>query len=220
MEARKQIMAKTKSANDKSGYVKKETMLFVAFLTLAAGFIGGVVFGVYKSSQMTPLAPQASGMGGAAPAAISKETAQRIAALEQGAAKNPGDPSMWAQLGHQYFDTNQFAKAIEAYKKSLAIEPHDANVWTDMGVMYRRNGDPKEAVKSFDEAIKVNPRHEISRFNKGIVLLHDLNDRGGAIQAWEALVMINPDVKAPSGKPVRELIEQFKAQSESEKDNK
>ena len=192
-------------------------MLFVALLTLVAGFVAGVVFGVYKSGQMTPLAPQAGGMGGAAPAAISNEMAQRISALEKSAAENPDDPSLWAQLGHQYFDTNQFTKAIEAYRKSLALEPHDANVWTDMGVMYRRSGEPGEAIKAFDEAIKVDPRHEISRFNKGVVLLHDLNDREGAIEAWESLVAINPEVKAPSGTPVRELLEQFKAQGEPEK---
>lgn len=212
-------MVKNQSADDKSVYVKKETLLFVALLTLVAGFIGGVVFGVYKSSRMAPLAPQASGMGGAEPAAISNETARNIAALEQSATKNPKDPTLWAQLGHQYFDTNQFSKAIEAYKKSLALEPHDANVWTDMGVMYRRSGKPKEAVMAFDEAIKVNPQHEISRFNKGVVLLHDLNDREEALKAWEALVAVSPDVKAPSGKPVRELLEQFKAQSEMEKNN-
>ena len=86
-----------------------------------------------------------------------------------------------------------------------------------MGVMYRRSGEPQEAVKAFDEAIKINPQHEISRFNKGVVLLHDLNDQEEAIKAWEALVALNPDVKAPSGTPVRELLKQFKERSESEK---
>ena len=210
-------MAKKKPTQETSAYVKKETMLFVALLTLVAGFIGGVVFGVYKSGQMASPVPQAGGMGGAAPASITKETAQRITALEKKTNENPDDPSLWAQLGHQYFDTNQFAKAIAAYKKSLALEPHDANVWTDMGVMYRRSGEPQEAVKAFDEAIKINPQHEISRFNKGVVLLHDLNDQEEAIKAWEALVALNPDVKAPSGTPVRELLKQFKERSESEK---
>ena len=192
-------------------------MLFVALLTLVAGFIGGVVFTVYKSGRMAPIAPQSAGMDAGTPAAISKEMTQRIAALEQKTTVDPDDPSLWAQLGHQYFDTNQFDKAVEAYRKSLALEPNDANVWTDMGVMYRRSGQPEAAIEAFDEAIKVNPRHEISRFNKGIVLLHDLNDRDGALKAWEALVAINPDVKAPSGMTVKTLLEQFKAQSRTEK---
>jgi hypothetical protein len=45
--------------------------------------------------------------------------------------------------------------------------------------------------------VKIDPRHEISRFNKGIVLMHDLQDQKGALQAWEELVKINPIAKAP-----------------------
>jgi tetratricopeptide (TPR) repeat protein len=76
--------------------------------------------------------------------------------------------------------------------------------------MYRRAGKPEEAIKAFDRAIAIDPKHEVSRFNKGIVLLHDLNDRGGAIEAWEKLLEINPAATAPNGQPLRELVNRFK----------
>ena len=70
----------------------------------------------------------------------------------------------------------------------------------------RRKGQPEEAIKSFDEAIRVDPKHEVSRFNKGIVLLHDMDKPQEGIQAWEQLLKINPFAEAPGGKTVDELV--------------
>ena len=190
-------------------YVTKGTMLAVAFATLLIGFLGGVVFSVYTSSpvqvsQPSPMPPQ--------PTAEQEAGAEQIAkipALERETTLNPKNVQAWTELGNVYFDTKQYAKAIEAYKKSLALDENNANVWTDLGVMYRRNGQPKEAVAAFDKANQIDPTHEVSLFNKGIVLLYDLQDREGAIKAWEKLVSINPSATAPDGKPVKMLIAQL-----------
>jgi tetratricopeptide (TPR) repeat protein len=72
--------------------------------------------------------------------------------------------------------------------------------------MYRRNGQPVKALEVFDKAIALDPRHEQSRFNKGIVLRYDMNDREGAVKAWEDLLKINPNAMAPNGLPVSEAI--------------
>ena len=81
-----------------------------------------------------------------------------------------------------------------------------------MGVMYRRSGKPEEAVKAFDQAIAVDPKHEVSRMNKGIVLLHDLNDANGAIEAWEGLLEFNPIAVAPNGISIDQMVTQLKKQ--------
>ena len=111
---------------------------------------------------------------------------------------------------NHYFDTDQFEKSIQAYEQALALEPNNANVLTDMGVMYRRSDQPQKAIAAFDKAIAVDPGHEISRFNKGIVLMHDLNDREGAVKAWADLVRINPLAKTPSGIPIKEMVDKLK----------
>ncbi|MBW1802723.1 MAG: tetratricopeptide repeat protein, partial [Deltaproteobacteria bacterium] len=82
---------------------------------------------------------------------------------------------------------------------------------TDLGVMYRRNGQPKKAIEAFEAAIKSDPSHEVSRFNKGVVLMHDLNDDRGAIQAWEELVKLNPFAKTPGGQLVAGIIKNLKS---------
>lgn len=192
-----------KSSQHNNGTVKKSTLYGVAILCLAAGFLGGVVFSIYKSNGTPVIAqpPVQTDVG---------DRGRELEALTKETAQNPNNANAWIELGNLYFDTGQFDKSIWAYKKALEIDPKNANVWTDMGVMYRRNNQPQEAIKAFDEAIQVDPKHEIARFNKGIVLLHDLNDPEKGIQAWEDLMKINPLAMAPNGKSVDELVAIYK----------
>jgi cytochrome c-type biogenesis protein CcmH/NrfG len=200
-------MAK-QSKNADVQYVRKETFWLVTLLALAVGFFGGVMFGVFKTDtvempgQPAPASTKATDPG----------NASMIAALEKETRSNPGNLEAWVELGNSYFDSTQYEKAIGAYRKALEINPDNANVWTDMGVMYRRNGNPQEAIKAFDKAIEADPKHEVSRMNKGIVLLHDLKDTDGAIEAWEELLEVNPVAMAPTGRSVDEMIQQMKKQ--------
>jgi cytochrome c-type biogenesis protein CcmH/NrfG len=148
-------------------------------------------------------------MGTPAPAPADSD---RIAALERQAQADPGNAKAWKELGNAYFDSNQYEASISAYRKSLELNPNNANVWTDMGVMYRRSGKPEEAIKAFDQAIAADPKHEVSRMNKGIVLLHDLNDYKGAIEAWEGLLAVNPIAMAPNGISIDQMVTQLKKQ--------
>ena len=188
-------------------YVRKETFLIVTLLALAVGFFGGVVFAVFKSDSKAPIPSAPVQMGTPAPA-----SSDRIAALEREAQANPGNANAWTELGNAYFDSNQYEASISAYRKSLEINPGNPNVWTDMGVMYRRSGKPEEAIKAFDQAIAADPKHEVSRMNKGIVLLHDLNDFNGAVEAWEGLLEVNPIAKAPNGVSIDQMVTQLKKQ--------
>jgi cytochrome c-type biogenesis protein CcmH/NrfG len=123
---------------------------------------------------------------------------------------HPENEEAWIQLGNLYFDNHKLDKAIRAYKKSLELNPNNANVMTDMGVMYRRNGQPLKAIEAFDKTITIDARHEIARFNKGIVSMHDLKDHKSAIQVWEELVSVNPLAKTPNGQLVQVMIERLK----------
>jgi len=197
------------SKNADAQHVRKETFWLVTLLALAVGFFGGVMFGVFKSD--TAAVP---GRPAPSPArAPDSDKSNMISALEKETQSNPGNLEAWVELGNAYFDSEQYEKSIAAYRKSLEINPNNANVWTDMGVMYRRNGNPQEAINAFDKAIEVDPKHEVSRMNKGIVLLHDLKDTDGAIKAWEGLLEINPVAMAPTGRSVDEMIQQMKKQN-------
>jgi tetratricopeptide (TPR) repeat protein len=76
--------------------------------------------------------------------------------------------------------------------------------------MYRRSKNPAKAIELFEKAMKIDPKHEQSRFNKGIVLMYDLNDKQGAIAAWEELLKINPFASGPGGQSIREMVDNLK----------
>ncbi len=201
----------------RNGYVKKETMLVVAIITLVVGFVGGVTYSSFKFGTGTPVQTSVPSQQTSRDQGVSEKQADMIKSLEEiqsfekETSQNPENVEAWIQLGNLYFDTNRFKKAIRAYKKSLELNHNNPDVWTDLGVMYRRSSQPIGAIEAFEKAIEIDPNHETSRFNKGIVLMHDLNDREGAIQAWEGLVKVNPLASTPNGQPVMELVEKLKA---------
>ena len=203
--------AKKDTKNDKAQFVRKETFWLGTLLALALGFFGGVLFAVLKSDTGALPAAGRPQVQAPPPQAASPARPNLIASLEDETARNPQNTRAWIQLGNEYFDSGQHEKSIWAYRKALELDPNNANVWTDMGIMYRRSGNPQEAINSFDKAIEVDPNHEPSRLNKGIVLLHDLQDFDGAIAAWEALLAVNPVAMAPTGRSVDEMIQQMKA---------
>jgi len=219
-KANKGITAKGKGSKAQAakGYVKTENLMLSILIALAVGFVAGVVFSIYRSPDIAPPPGAGEGAGGMppqsqpqaqGPAPLTPEKRAEIEGLKAMAAKTPDNAETWIQLGHIYFDTGQSTEAITAYEKALAITPNDANLLTDLGVMYRRTKQPQKAIEKFDQAVRVDRRHEIARFNKGIVLLHDLNDTEGALAAWQELVAINPNAKAPGGLTVQELIKRF-----------
>ena len=196
---------------DLKAYVRKETALLIALGALAVGFFGGVFFGVYKSEPTVKGGGMTAGAPAPAPVAP-RELQDQIAALEKETAANPSKAEAWIDLGNAYFDADQVKKSVDAYRKALELQPNNADVWTDMGVMLRKDGRPQEAVQAFDRAIAVNPKHEIARLNKGIVLLHDLKDAPGALNAWEDLLRINPTAMAPGGMSVDQMVQGLKKQ--------
>jgi cytochrome c-type biogenesis protein CcmH/NrfG len=140
----------------------------------------------------------------------SAQVAAQILKLEQYLKNNPEDAAAWTQIGNLFFDSNQPDNAIDAYEKSLAIEPGKVEVLTDLGVMYRRNKQPQKAIEMFDKVIALDPGFETARFNKGIVLMHDLNDLEAGIKAWEELVKVNPMATTPNGESLDAMIRRIK----------
>jgi len=187
--------------------VSKETLYIAIFIALVAGFLGGIIFSAFKTASPTSSQPTASRQASEKESVSPEETAQ-ILALEKEVALHPQNLEALIELGHRYFDTAQPQKAIKMYTRALEIDPANGDVWTDLGVMYRRSGQPAKAVESFDQAIKVNPKHETARFNKGIVLMYDLNDTQGAIKSWQDLLAVNPNAVAPNGMPLSDLIKE------------
>ena len=180
--------------------MKKETAILGMVIAFIIGFIAGaVVFGLTRGSgtprgasvaQKGPSPEMTQEMDHAVPNPA--EVAAKTQALKDIVQKDPKNLSAWAELGNIYFDTNQPQEAIDAYSKYLALKPDNADVRTDMGIMYRKLGDFDRAIKEFRTAAQNDPKHVNSRYNIGIVLLHDKQDIKGAIKAWEDYLKVDP----------------------------
>jgi len=194
--------------------VSRQTLFMAVLVSLTLGFVGGAAYTSFKLAgvSVTDVPVPASKPATMAPSgekALSDQTRSQILELELLVKKNPEDTAAWVQLGNLFFDVNRFEDAIHAYEKSLALAPGDPRVLTDLGVMYRRNQMPEKAIQAFDRAIAADPGFETAHFNKGIVLMHDLNDLPAAVLAWKALVEINPNAVSPGGEPLKSLIERL-----------
>jgi len=189
------------AARPASGGLKTNVAVFGLIAALLVGFAAGWL--VRDARQSGDGDRAAAGPDSAA-------MAEQIDGLKAKVAADPRDAGSWARLGHMYFDSGQPGPAVQAYAKYLELSPGDPDVLTDMGVMYRELGQTDRALECFDAAIKANPRHEIARFNKGIVLFSDKGDQAGALAAFDDLLRINPNAKAPDGKPVAALVSQLR----------
>jgi cytochrome c-type biogenesis protein CcmH/NrfG len=189
-----------KKLEDTPTIAKKTAMIFAA-ITLLVGFFAGAGFTVYKTKVIS---------GTAAANGQYIDYAQRAKILKAKLEKDPDNTERWVQLGHIYFDSDQYNKAIQAYEKSLGLDPNNADVLTDLGIMYRRSNQPRKAIEQFDQAIAIDPKHETARFNKGIVLLHDLKDKKAALRSWEELLEVNPLAMAGKDMSVDQMLKHYK----------
>ncbi|MDA9761766.1 tetratricopeptide repeat protein [Desulfobacterales bacterium] len=179
----------------------KQTAMIIAAISFLIGFFAGVGFAVYKATP-DPVVSSSSN--------TEINYSQMAKDLVNEVLDNPQNTNAWIQLGHIYFDTDKYDQAINAYEKALELNPNDADVLTDLGIMYRRSHQPRKALEKFDKAITVDPKHENSRLNKGIVLMNDLGDRDGAVQAWEELLEINPVAMFNNDQSLDQIVKHYK----------
>lgn len=183
----------------------QSTLIIAVVLALLVGFTAGVLVTVYKTPSLVSQLPQAQSNE-----PTDKEIQDHIKHLLDEVEKDPQDVKAWVQLGNAYFDLDSPEKAIDAYLKSLAMSPDNPDVLTDLGIMYRRIKQPKMAIESFDKATQVDPTHLQSRFNKGVVLYHDLNDQEGAVVAWQEVAKLQPDFSPSAGQTIQQLLDKMK----------
>ena len=177
-------------------YIRTELTIVIAIICILAGFfIGKFSGGGSTQNRAIPLQPQSQESG-----------TDWISDLEQQTKQNLNSAVAWTNLGNAYFDTDRYPEAIKAYEKSLGIAPGNPNVLTDLGIMYRRVDQPNKAIELFDQAMNADPAHEMSIFNKGIVLYYDLENIEGAKETWMKLVELNPGFTTPNGQLLSEFI--------------
>ena len=195
---------KTSNGKSPEGFVKSVTAVGVAVVCLVVGLFAGSLLGKAGVFSRGSAAPSVAVAPKATPNILSDSVIEDLKAKTKAV---PESAAAWTALGNAYFDSDQYAAAIDAYTRSLQIEPDNADVLTDTGIMYRKLGQPKKAVEMFEKAIAANPKHENSLYNKGVVLMHDLQDVAGARLAWEALQKLHPGLVTATGQTIEALLQ-------------
>ncbi|HVP81241.1 MAG TPA: tetratricopeptide repeat protein [Thermodesulfobacteriota bacterium] len=197
--------------------MKKETVILIVVIAFLAGFIAGATVAILRGTKGAEKAamvqqPQMAPPGAPAPVPPVREPVQaasQILTLKEIVKKDPKNLPAWVELGNLYFDTDQPKEAIDAYSHYLAVKPDNADVRTDMGIMYRKLGQFDKALEEFRKAAQSDPKHVNSRYNIGLVLLHDKQDIKGAVKAWEEYLKVDPD--SERAKRIRSQIEKMKS---------
>ena len=125
------------------------------------------------------------------------------------AAKENRNLSRYQELCKVANQAKNWEDLLKYANEILEIDPKNADVHTDMGSMYRKKRDYDRAVAEFKKAAEVDPRHVNSRYNLGIVLLHDKQDIKGAIKAWEDYLRVEPT--GPRAENIRNQMDKMKA---------
>ncbi|MGB7574762.1 MAG: tetratricopeptide repeat protein [Thermodesulfobacteriota bacterium] len=204
--------------------MKKETVILMVVVAFLVGFITGATVAILRGTkgaekEATVQKPQMAPPGAPAPALPaptppardSVEVASQIQTLKEIVKKDPKNLPAWVELGNLYFDSDHPKEAIDAYSRYLAAKPDNPDVRTDMGIMYRKLGQFDKALEEFKKAAQTDPKHVNSRYNIGLVLLHDKQDMKGAINAWEEYLKVDPN--SERAQRIRAQIEKMKAMS-------
>ncbi len=201
--------------------MKKETVILMVVIALLVGFAIGATVGILYminkggkgvegvATVQKPQLPPAGAPAPAPPGIDSIEAASKIQTLKEIVKKDPKNLAAWVELGNLYFDTNQPKEAIEAYSQYLVSKPDNPDVRTDMGIMFRSLGQFDRAIEEFRKAAQSDPKHANSRYNIGLVLLHDKQDIKGAVKAWEEYLKVDPN--SERAQRIRAQIEKMKA---------
>jgi tetratricopeptide (TPR) repeat protein len=197
--------------------MKKETVILMVVIAFLVGFITGATVAILRGTKEAEKAalvqkPQTAPPGVPAPAPITRdpmELASQIQTLKEIVKKDPKNLPAWVELGNLYFDSDQPQEAIAAYRQYLAVKPDNPDVRTDMGIMYRKLGQFDKALEEFKKSAQSDPKHANSRYNIGVVLLHDKQDIRGAIKAWEEYLKVDP--KSERAQRIRAQIDKMKA---------
>ena len=196
--------------------MKKETVALLVVIAFLVGFITGATVAILKATKSTEKTalvqkPQMVLPGtpaAASPGSDSGEVTSKIQPLKEIVKKDPKNLPAWVELGNLYFDTDQPKEAIEAYSQYLKVKPDNPDVRTDMGIMYRKLGQFDRAIEEFRKAAQSDPKHINSRYNIGLVLLHEKQDMKGAIKAWEEYLKV--DSNSEKAQRIRAQIEKMK----------
>jgi tetratricopeptide (TPR) repeat protein len=118
--------------------------------------------------------------------------AAAIAAAEEIARQRPGDFTAFEELGHAYFEDEQYDAAMVAYRRASELNPRSARAIEATGHIYYRQNNPQAAIAAYEKAIAVDPHFTKTYYGLGILHATITGDYEKAIAAYQRGLVENP----------------------------
>jgi len=140
-----------------------------------------------------------------------REMADKQAApLLESLKTKPNDAGILARVARIYESTHQFGTAAAYFRKSLAVNPKNAAIRSELASCLYYGGDTDAAIHELEQTLKVQPKDPDSLFNLGVIRWKGKDDPNGALEAWERLLKVHPELDETKKSQVQSLIAQVK----------
>ena len=166
-----------------------------SYLLLISGLLVGFIatYLVVRDRDLGPIVIRDALVTSPAPSAENmQDDSQMIQRLEAELIETPDDSQLLVDLANLYFDIQSYQGAIAYYDRALELRPDDPSLRTDLATALYYSNQVDRAMVEFETSLAIAPNHPQTLFNMGVVLLENRNDREGAIELWEKLILMNP----------------------------
>jgi cytochrome c-type biogenesis protein CcmH/NrfG len=131
-----------------------------------------------------------------------KQAAPLLARLKS----NPSDSDLLAQVAAIYHGSHQFKEAAGYYNKAVQAAPDDVPLRNKLASSLYRSGDVDGALDQLNQGLLHAPKDVNSLFNLGMIRLQGKGDARGALDAWQRLLKLNPQLSAERRAEVQKLM--------------
>jgi len=187
--------------------MKKSSTALLCLAVFFLGFVAGLAWAAFKGTpNLTDADSQATRDRGT-PSAVIDDVETDLALLKKKMTEDPGRVDLYLEAGRLLFSHEQFEEAASYFEQALELGRKDPDILTETGICYRNTGQPEKAAAYFRQARELDPSHGTSALYLGIVLFHDLQDRAGAVAAWQDYLALNP--QGPRAEMIRRVLSQI-----------
>ena len=121
------------------------------------------------------------------------ELDEGLTALLRAEQVNPGNPSIYIQIGDIYARMRRWDDARIAYEKAIAADKDNALAYQGLSSVYRRLGQNQETVDTALQAVSLLHRLPLAHFNLGVAMAR-AGETDRAILAFETALRFNPQM--------------------------
>lgn len=121
---------------------------------------------------------------------------EAIEALQQARSLASEEASIYFALGSARFQKTDYQGAIEDLQAGLRLRPETTDAWFDLGNAHLMLKQYSEAKIAFNRALAIEKDFWPALTNIGLVLFEE-GDVRGAIDKWQASLVIDPQVAEP-----------------------